>query len=100
VQVDRLPMFGWDFAGGKISIIGFGRTPISVTGMDDTARFAAHALTHFSREQLENAKLHFEGERVVRSLFPFSSSSRRSDLISFRRSTALLRSSSSWRRSR
>jgi hypothetical protein len=98
VQVDRLLTFDWDFAGGKTSFIGLGRTSISVTGMDDTVRFTVHALTPFSRGQLENAKLHLEGERVVS--FLSRSLGRLSDRLSLRRFTASLKSSSSWRRSR
>jgi hypothetical protein len=39
---------------------------MSMTSLDDVARFAAHALTVFPREQLENQRFQIEGERTVR----------------------------------
>jgi hypothetical protein len=65
VWTDRLSMLGFDLKNLNITIRGWGETPISVTSEEDIARYAAHALTHFSRDQLNNAKFHVEGDRIV-----------------------------------
>jgi hypothetical protein len=69
IWVDRLPMFGWDLAHGKLTIRGDGEAPISFTSTDDVARFAAHTLVHAPREALENKKLYFEADRIVSASF-------------------------------
>jgi hypothetical protein len=63
--VEFFPRFGWDLANSTIKIRGTGEQPVSMTSIHDVARFAAHALTVFPREQLENAKFFIECERVV-----------------------------------
>jgi hypothetical protein len=63
--VEFFPRFGWDLVNSKIKIRGQGEQPISMTSIHDVARFAAHVLTVFPREKLENAKFFIEGERVV-----------------------------------
>jgi hypothetical protein len=64
--IDFLPLrFGWDLANNKITIRGTGEQPVSMTSIDDVGRFTAHALTAFSRDELENAKFFIEAERIV-----------------------------------
>jgi hypothetical protein len=63
--IDFVHAIGWDLPNGKITIRGTGEQPVSFTSSNDAARFAAHALTHFPREKLENKKFHIESERIV-----------------------------------
>jgi hypothetical protein len=58
-------MFGFDLAHGKITIRGEGEASVSLTSMDDIARFTAHALVHLPHEKLQNVKFFFEGDRIV-----------------------------------
>jgi hypothetical protein len=59
-------MLGFDFAAGKVSIGGEGKTPISFTARRDVARFVAHVLTTLPLSDLTGRTFRIEGERTVR----------------------------------
>jgi hypothetical protein len=58
-------MFGFDLEHVKVTIRREGEALVSLTSTDDTACFAAHALTRLSRERLKNSKFFIEGDRIV-----------------------------------
>ncbi|KAI0028935.1 NAD-P-binding protein [Vararia minispora EC-137] len=49
-----VPMFGFDFEKGLVTVGGDGSTPVSFTSRKDVARFVVYALTKFPFEQLRN----------------------------------------------
>jgi len=57
------PFFGFDLANAKVKFGGSGDAPISWTGKHDAARFIAHALTAFPKDNLEWKSIRFEGDR-------------------------------------
>ncbi|EPQ56006.1 NAD P-binding protein [Gloeophyllum trabeum ATCC 11539] len=57
------PFFGWDFANGKVTILGEGSSKISFTTRRDIARFVAYVTTHLSPEQLHWKTFRIEGDR-------------------------------------
>jgi len=64
VSIDRR-VFGFDFANGKVTIPGFGDTPITFTGRPDVARYIGFVFTNSPAEKLEWKVLRLEGERTV-----------------------------------
>ena len=63
-SVDQRP-FGFDFANGKVTIPGFGDTPITFTGGPDVARYIGWVFTNLPAEKLEWKVFRLEGERTV-----------------------------------
>lgn len=59
------PVFGFDFAGGKVTVPGGGDTPISFTGSVDVARYIVHILTTLPKEKLEWKVFRMEAERTT-----------------------------------
>ncbi|KAH7102517.1 NAD(P)-binding protein [Auriculariales sp. MPI-PUGE-AT-0066] len=60
-----IPLFGFDFANKKISIVGPGNTPISWTSRKDIGYFVAYTLTHLPKSRLENQPLDVEDEKLT-----------------------------------
>ena len=58
-------VFGFDFANGKVTVLGIGDAPISFTGRPDVARFIGFVFTNLPAEKLEWKVLRLEGERTV-----------------------------------
>jgi hypothetical protein len=58
-------MFGFDLEHVKVNIRWEGEALVSLTSIDDTACFAAHALTRLPREGLKNSNFFIEGDRIV-----------------------------------
>jgi len=59
------PVFGFDFANGKVTIPGLGNTPISFTGRPDIARYIGFVFTSLPAEKLEWKVFRLEGERTT-----------------------------------
>jgi len=57
--------FGFDFANGKVTIPGFGDTPITFTGRPDVVRYIGFVFTNLPAEKLEWKVLRLEGERTT-----------------------------------
>lgn len=55
----------YDFANGKMRVVGTGDVPQSTTSQVDIARFVAHALTTAEPADLLWAKIPIEGDRVT-----------------------------------
>ena len=58
-------VFGFDFANGKVTIPGFGDTPITFTGRPDVASYIGFVFTNSPAEKLQWKVLRLEGERTV-----------------------------------
>ncbi|KAF1326156.1 Isoflavone reductase p3, partial [Globisporangium splendens] len=54
---------GFDYANGRIRVVGSGDVPFSLTARPDIARFVAHALTTAEPSDLAWAKIPIEGDR-------------------------------------
>lgn len=55
----------YDFANGKMRVVGTGDVPQSTSSMLDVARFMAHTLTTAEQSDLAWAKIPIEGDRVT-----------------------------------
>lgn len=55
----------YDFANGKMYVVGIGDVPQSTTSMLDVARFVAHTLTTAEQSNFAWAKIPIEGDRVT-----------------------------------
>jgi uncharacterized protein YbjT (DUF2867 family) len=58
---------GFDLKNNKIVIKGQGDAEISMTSIDDVARFVAYVLTELPKARLENARFSIQGENIVRA---------------------------------
>ncbi|KAK4699740.1 DNA polymerase zeta, partial [Phenoliferia sp. Uapishka_3] len=56
------PLAGFDFANGKVRLIGAGDTPITFTTRPDVANFLSYALTHLPPSQLQNVVFRLQGD--------------------------------------
>jgi hypothetical protein len=63
--------FGFDLAGGKVTVRGLGNTPISFAGRQDVARYVGFVFTNLSAEKLEWKIFRVEGERTVSAISNF-----------------------------
>lgn len=54
---------GFNYADGKIRVVGSGDVPFGITARTDIARFVAHALTTADPADLAWAKISIEGDR-------------------------------------
>jgi hypothetical protein len=63
--IEWLEQLGFDLRKGKITIHGNGDALISMTSIDDVARFAAYVLTRLPRSQLEDRKFSLQGDLTV-----------------------------------
>jgi hypothetical protein len=66
---EGLPWLGFDIKNGKIEIKGQGDAEISMTSVEDVARFVAYVLIELPRDQLRHAKFTLQGDKMVRTLF-------------------------------
>jgi hypothetical protein len=63
--MEYIPYFGFDLAGGKITVNGSGDAKISTTSMVDVAYFVAYVLTALPKDKLENATFTLQGDVIV-----------------------------------
>lgn len=54
---------GYNYRAGRITVVGTGEKPFSLTSRPDIGRFVAHVLTTASPSDLEWAELPIEGDR-------------------------------------
>jgi hypothetical protein len=67
--MEYIPYFGFDLAGGKITVNGSGDAKISTTSLADVAYFVAYVLTALPKDKLENATFTLQGDVIVSLLF-------------------------------
>ena len=60
-----IPMFGFDLANNKATIVGPGTAPVSWAARIDVGRFVAHTLTALPLERLAGKTLNFESDRTT-----------------------------------
>ena len=63
--------FGFDLAGGKVTVRGLGNTPISFAGRPDVARYVGFVFTSLSAEKLKWKIFRVESERTVSTISIF-----------------------------
>lgn len=63
--MDIARFFNWNFAERKVSIVGKGDTPVTLTTREDIGRYVAHVFTHASPSSLEWSVHRVEGHRVT-----------------------------------
>lgn len=55
---------GHNYAEGRMQVAGDGKTQFSLTARDDVGKFVAHVLSTAPKEELQWAKIPFEGDRL------------------------------------